>query len=152
MRNILCDVPRSRVKEVGNILKAIFAQEDRDACRRKAAEIVDKLRETKLKAAAKVLGKRDRGCTYLHVFSARALASNTEQQQYRADQPGNTPQDECCRLLSGWEQCAHAGLCKTSLRFSFQLGCKEILEHGTALCNGTGSKGSPGGLLLTRQL
>ena len=55
MRNILCDVPRSRGKEVGNMLKAIFAQEDGDACRRKAAEIVDKLRKTKLKSAAKVL-------------------------------------------------------------------------------------------------
>ena len=55
MRNILCDVPRSRGKEVGNMLKAIFAQEDGDACRRKAAEIVEKLRGTKLKSAAKVL-------------------------------------------------------------------------------------------------
>ena len=55
MRNILCDVPRSRGKEVGNMLKVVFAQEDGDACRRKAAEIVGKLRETKLKSAAKVL-------------------------------------------------------------------------------------------------
>lgn len=29
MRNVLCDVPRSRGKEVGSWLKAIFAQEDR---------------------------------------------------------------------------------------------------------------------------
>ena len=55
MRNVLSDVPRSRSKEVGNMLKAIFAQEDGDACRRKAAEVVEKLRNTKLKSAAKVL-------------------------------------------------------------------------------------------------
>ena len=55
MRNILCDVPRSRGKEVGNMLKAIFAQEDCEACRRKAAEVAEKLRSSKLKAAAKVL-------------------------------------------------------------------------------------------------
>ena len=55
MRNILCDVPRSRGKEVGAMLKAIFAQEDGDACRRKAAEVAEKLRLLKLKSAAKTL-------------------------------------------------------------------------------------------------
>lgn len=55
MRNVLSDVPRSRSKEVGNMLKAIFAQEDHDACMRKAAEVMEKLRSSKLKAAAKVL-------------------------------------------------------------------------------------------------
>lgn len=55
MRNVLSDVPRNRSKEVGNMLKAIFAQEDGDACRRKAAEVAEKLRSTKLKSAAKAL-------------------------------------------------------------------------------------------------
>ena len=55
MRNVLSDVPRSRSKEVGNMLKAIFAQEDHDTCMRKAAEVMEKLRSSKLKAAAKVL-------------------------------------------------------------------------------------------------
>jgi len=55
MRNVLDDVPRSRAKEVGNMLKAIFAQEDHDACMRKAAEVMEKLRGSKLKSAAKVL-------------------------------------------------------------------------------------------------
>lgn len=55
MRNVLCDVPRNRGKEVGNMLKAIFAQEDYEACRQKASDVVEKLRAGKLKAAAKVL-------------------------------------------------------------------------------------------------
>lgn len=55
MRNILCDAPRSRGKEVGNMLKAIFAQEDYEACKRKAAEVAEKLRSSKLKAAARAL-------------------------------------------------------------------------------------------------
>lgn len=55
MRNVLCDVPRSRGKEVGNWLKAIFAQEDREACLKKAAEIAEKLRNTKLKSAGHTL-------------------------------------------------------------------------------------------------
>ena len=32
MRNVLCDVPRSRAKEVGTWLTAVFPQEDRSAC------------------------------------------------------------------------------------------------------------------------
>ena len=55
MRNVLCDVPRKHSKEVGNMLKAIFAQEDGDACRRKASEVANKLREMKLRSAAKTL-------------------------------------------------------------------------------------------------
>lgn len=55
MRNVLCDVPRNRGKEVGSWLKAIFAQEDQEACLKKAKEIVQKLQSTKLKKAADTL-------------------------------------------------------------------------------------------------
>ena len=55
MRNILGDVPRVRAKEVGAMLKAIFAQENKDACLRKAQEVVEHLRKTKLGSAAKTL-------------------------------------------------------------------------------------------------
>ena len=55
MRNVLCDVPKSRAKEVGAWLKAVFAQEDQAACQKKAEEIAKKLRETKLKNAAATL-------------------------------------------------------------------------------------------------
>jgi len=55
MRNVLCDTPKSRSKEVGNWLKTIFAQEDKEACLKKAEEIAQKLRSTKLKSAANTL-------------------------------------------------------------------------------------------------
>ena len=55
MRNVLSDVPRARAKEAGAMLKAIFAQENRDACLRKAQEVVEHLRKTKLGSAAKTL-------------------------------------------------------------------------------------------------
>ena len=55
MRNVLCDVPRTRCKEVGSWLKAIFAQEDKEACLRKAEEIARRLRDTRLKNAANTL-------------------------------------------------------------------------------------------------
>ena len=55
MRNVFCNVPRTRGKEVGAKLKAIFAQEDQEACQRKAEEVAQFLRDNKMKAAATTL-------------------------------------------------------------------------------------------------
>ena len=55
MRNILSQVSRARAKEVGAMLKAIFAQENQAACLRKAQEVAEYLRKTKLGSAAKTL-------------------------------------------------------------------------------------------------
>lgn len=52
-RNIFSVVPRGRVREVSMMLKAIHAQESKAAAREKAAQVAEKLREIKLKAAAK---------------------------------------------------------------------------------------------------
>ena len=57
MRNVFCDVPRSRGKEIGAKLKAIFAQEDRAACLKKAEEVAQFLRENKMRTAANTLEK-----------------------------------------------------------------------------------------------
>lgn len=55
MRNVLTEIPRTRSKEVGAKLKAIFAQEDKAACLSKAAEVCQFLRENKMKTAANTL-------------------------------------------------------------------------------------------------
>ncbi len=55
MRNVLMQVPRTRSKEVGAMLKAIFAQENKAASLRKTQEVVDQLRKTKLGGAANTL-------------------------------------------------------------------------------------------------
>ncbi len=55
IRNVLRDVPRKRAKEIGAKLKAIFAQEDRKACLKKAEEVIQFLRINKMKSAAKTL-------------------------------------------------------------------------------------------------
>jgi transposase-like protein len=52
-RNIFSVTPRSKMKEVAAMLKAIHAQEDKDAAKDKAAAVVTKLRDMKLKEAAK---------------------------------------------------------------------------------------------------
>ena len=55
MRNVFCDVPKARGKEIGAKLKAIFAQEDREACTKKAEEVAQFLRDNKMKSAANTL-------------------------------------------------------------------------------------------------
>lgn len=52
-RNVFSVTPRSKMKEVAAMLKAIHAQEDKDAAKEKAAAVVSKLRDMKLKEAAK---------------------------------------------------------------------------------------------------
>jgi len=54
-RNVFSDVPKSKVKEVAAMLKAIHAQEDRAAAIQKAGQVVEKLESMRLgKAAATV--------------------------------------------------------------------------------------------------
>lgn len=54
-RNVGSEVPRHRMKEVMAMLKAIHAQEDREAAEKKAVDVVEKLRAMKLHKAAKVV-------------------------------------------------------------------------------------------------
>ena len=54
-RNVLSVVPRGKARQVAAMLKAIHAQEDREAAQKKAVDVVDKLRAMKLAKAAKVV-------------------------------------------------------------------------------------------------
>jgi putative transposase len=54
-RNVFTVVPKSKVKMVAAMLKAIHAQEDRAAARRKAADVVEKLEALKLGKAAAIV-------------------------------------------------------------------------------------------------
>jgi putative transposase len=54
-RNVRSAVPTSRAREVVAMLKAIHAQEDRQAAEKKAADVVAKLEEIKLTKAAKLV-------------------------------------------------------------------------------------------------
>lgn len=52
-RNVFSVTPRSKMKEVAAMLKAIHAQEDKEAAKEKVVAVAAKLREMKLKEAAK---------------------------------------------------------------------------------------------------
>jgi transposase-like protein len=54
-RNVLSVVPRGKAKGVAAMLKAIHAQEDRQAALRKAEDVADKLEAMKLSGAAQVV-------------------------------------------------------------------------------------------------
>jgi transposase-like protein len=54
-RNVLSNVPKGRSGVAARMLKAIHAQEDKVAARRKASEVVDKLQAMKLGKAAEVV-------------------------------------------------------------------------------------------------
>lgn len=54
-RNVLCDVPRTKMREAATMLKAIHAQEDREAATVKAHAVADKLDEMKLKKSAQTV-------------------------------------------------------------------------------------------------
>lgn len=54
-RNVASQVPKSKVKEVMAMLKAIHAQEDREAAEKKASDVVAKLKTMKLTKAAKIV-------------------------------------------------------------------------------------------------
>jgi len=53
LRNVFSVTPRSRMKEVAAMLKAIHAQENKEAAKEKAVAVAAKLKEMKLKEAAK---------------------------------------------------------------------------------------------------
>ena len=68
-------VPVTRRKAVARMLKAIHAQESREACSRKAAEVADELDGMRLGAAARTVRDDSR----LHGLPAGALAQNPDQ-------------------------------------------------------------------------
>lgn len=52
-RNVFSVVPRNKMREVTRMLKAIHAQESKEAARKKAKDVVEQLKGMKLKEAAK---------------------------------------------------------------------------------------------------
>lgn len=56
-RNVFSHVPRGKMREVAAMLKAIHAQENREAAESKAKDVIKKLQAMKLRAAAELVEK-----------------------------------------------------------------------------------------------
>jgi len=69
-RNVQHAVPRGQVKEVSLMLKAIHAQEDREAARQKACAVVDKLKAMRLNKAASIVASGSEETMAYYAFPA----------------------------------------------------------------------------------
>lgn len=77
-RNIFSVVPRKTVKEVAKMLKAIHAQENKKAAKKKAKSVISRLREMKLnKAADKLENGLEETLTYMDFPSEHWLRIRT---------------------------------------------------------------------------
>lgn len=108
-RNVLSVVPRSKMKEVAAMLKAIHAQEDAKAARQKADLVVEKLSDMKLsKAAEKVLEGIDETLSYYafprehhrHIYTNNMLENIMKQIRRRTRVVGAFPDGNSAVMLA----------------------------------------------------
>ena len=138
-RNVFSVVPKSKVKIVAKMLKAIHAQESKKASREKAKAVVAELRAMKLKEAAKKVEDGIEENADLLRFSQRALDAHPHQQRDRAAEPGDPPQDPRGGNVPGWKFRPDAGLRPAPPRGGHPVGQQEIHEH-EALGGGSGRR------------
>ncbi len=83
-RNVWTLVPKGKVREAAAMLKAIHAQEDREAARAKAAQVVAKLREMRLAGAAELLAAGVEETLSYYAFPSehwRSIRTNNPQER-----------------------------------------------------------------------
>ena len=78
-RNVFSHVPATKVREVSHMLKAIHAQESRDAADRKARAIVDDLRTARMNTAADLVERSVSENAHLLRLPGHPLAEDTHQ-------------------------------------------------------------------------
>jgi len=108
-RNILSVVPRGRMKEVAAMLKALHAQEDAEAARSKARDVITKLEGMKLsKAAAAVQEGVEETLTYFafprehhrHIYTNNPLEALMKQIRRRTRVVGAFPDGHSALMLA----------------------------------------------------
>jgi len=108
-RNVLSVVPRGRMKEVVAMLKAIHAQEDKQAARDKAEAVTEKLETMKLyKAAEKVREGLDETLSYhdfprehhRHIYTNNMLENIMKQIRRRTRVVGAFPDGNSALMLA----------------------------------------------------
>ena len=83
-RNVWTMVPKGKVREVAAMLKAVHAQEDREAARAKAAQVVAKLREMRLGGAADMVSAGIEETLSYYAFPSehwRSIRTNNPQER-----------------------------------------------------------------------
>jgi hypothetical protein len=128
-RNVWTAVPSGKVKEVAAMLKAIRAQEDLAAARVKAAGVVGKRREMKLKAAVECVEQRSGGNAELHELPAGALAQPADEQPAGASHPRDSTQDASGGLIPRRAERVDAGSGAAAAHRRDEMGHETLHGH-----------------------
>ena len=128
-RNVFSVTPRSKVKLVAKMLKAIHAQESKKAAREKAKAVVEELRSMKLKEAAKkVEDSIDETLTYCDFPSEHWTRIRTNNVIERL----NREIRRRTRVVGSFPDgklCSHAGLCPAAPCGRHPVGQQEVHEY-----------------------
>ena len=121
------------------MLKAIHAQENKEAAREKARSIGDKLKEMKLSSAAKKVQEGiEETLTYMDFPTQHWTRSRTNNTIERLNREDQTP-DKGDRCVSGRSERFDAGMCQTAPCSRDPMGNPSLHEYGSSLQTGGGT-------------
>lgn len=129
-RNVLSSVPNRNAAAVAKMLKAIHAQEDKEAAREKAKQVVEKLKAIKLGKAAKVVEAGFEETPDFYVVPVSALAQDTNKQRFGTIESRDQTPDEGGRDFPGRRIGADACMCKAPARGFKRMGFQTLSQHG----------------------
>ena len=132
-RNVFSHVPATKVREVSHMLKAIHAQESRDAADRKARAIVEDLRAAKMNTAADLVERSVARDADLLRLSGHPLAEDPDQQSARADHARDPPPNPCRRGIPRWPVLPQPGCSTAALHRGIRMVDQALHEHAAAL-------------------
>ena len=132
-RNVFSHVPTTRVREVSHMLKAIHAQESRDAADRKARAIVEDLRTARMNTAADFVERSVSRDADLLRLSRHPLAEDPHQQSTRADHERDSAAHPRRRRVPRRPIMPQSGGSSTTLHRWHRMVRQVLHEHETAL-------------------
>ena len=127
-RNVFTVVPKSKVKDVAAMLKAIHAQEDRQAALDKAQAVIEKLENSEADQGRRNRAQRRSRDALVYGLPARALAKPAHQQHAGADHAGDPPADARGGQLPGRHQRLDVGGGQAATHRRDEMGARCYLD------------------------
>lgn len=131
-RNVFSHVSKTKVREISHMLKAIHAQESREAAQEKAAMIIEDLRRQKLGKAAELMEAHiDEPLTFY--LPRQPLAQDQDQQSAEADHERNPTAHPRRGGIPGRAELPEPGGRPAEAYCRQSVVDAQIYEHGSAL-------------------
>ena len=140
-RNVFTVTPRTKMRTVAMMLKAIHAQESKEAARTKAAAVAEKLREMKLSQAAhKVEEGIEETLTYMDYPTEHwnRIRTNNTTERVNWEIKRHTKSDWG---FPGRSECPDVGLRSPAPCDRIKLGIQTVSEHESSVRSGTSAQG-----------